>query len=98
MFTEEAKKFEGQKVAVLAARYQYRGILSQVSKDCIVLANALAVESSGASSLDRASREDAIFGSVIIKTDAIEILYQPKWVFAPLPGEDGYDGRTEDDE
>jgi hypothetical protein len=85
-FSVIAQQYIGQQVAILCARYQYRGQVSQVTSDCIVLANASCVEVSGACSLERPQTEDAIGGSVIIKTDAIEILYQPNWCNAPLPG------------
>ena len=77
----------GQKVAVIANRYQYRGILSEVTDTRITLANSTAVESSGASSGNAPSVEDPIGGSVHIAMSAVEIVYQPNWVFAPLPGE-----------
>jgi len=76
---------QGQQVAVLAARYQYRGVLSEVTSDRITLANACAVETSGPSSGDVPNTEDPIGGSVHISMNAIEIVYQPNWVHAPLP-------------
>lgn len=88
-FIDTARSHEGQKVAVLCARYQYRGILSEIHEDHIVLANATAVEISGPSNSEKPQTEDAIGGSVVIKTDAIEILYQPRWSQAPIPGFDG---------
>lgn len=69
----------GQPVAVMAARYQYRGRLSMVNDKYIVLANAFAVEVSGPSSAERAQTEDPINGSITIMVDAIEIVYQPRW-------------------
>jgi hypothetical protein len=88
IFKSEAKKLLGQKVAVLAARYQYRGILSDVGDDCLVLADATVVEVSGPASGDTPQTEDPIHGFVIIKNDAIEILHQAKFSQAPLPGEE----------
>jgi hypothetical protein len=88
-FSEESAQFIGQKVAVLCARYQYRGELSKVNADCIVLANATAVEVSGPSNAETPQTEDNIGGSVIIKNDAIEILYQPNWAQAELPAQEG---------
>jgi len=85
-FSDLAKQYIGQQVAVLCARYQYRGELSQVLADCITLANSSCVEVSGACNLERPQTEDPIGGSVTIKTDAIEILYQPNWCNAALPG------------
>jgi len=77
----------GEKVAVLAARYQYRGLMSQVSDDVITLANAAAVEVSGPSSGDVPNTEDPINGDVHISLNAVEIVYRPNWVNAPLSGE-----------
>ena len=85
-FNDVAQTYVGQNVAVLCARYQYRGVLSKVCPDCIVIANASCVEVSGACNLPQPQTEDPIGGSVVIKTDAIEILYQPNWCNAALPG------------
>jgi hypothetical protein len=90
-FAEAAQLMAGQKCAVLCARYQYRGILAGVADDCLILANAMAVEVSGTTAQDRPQTEDAISGDVIIKNEAIEILYQPQWCYALLPHEDGYE-------
>ena len=89
-FAGFARSLVGQKVAVICARYQYRGILSHVSYDCCIIADATCVEISGASGSERPETEDPIRGTVCIKHDAIEIMYQPHWCFAPLPSEDGY--------
>lgn len=86
-FSEIAKDYVGQKVAVLCARYQYRGILSKVGDNFLVIANATSVEVSGRSNANAPQTEDAIGGSIVIKTDAIELFYQPNWCNAPLPGE-----------
>jgi hypothetical protein len=74
----------GQPIAVLCARFNYRGILSKVTDDCVVLAQARAVESSGASSSDRPNSEDPIGSSVVISLNAVELIYQPNWVFHTL--------------
>ena len=91
-FPSAAKQYEGQKCAVLCARYQYRGVLANVNKECLVLADATAVEVSGQTNSEAPQTEDAISGAVTIKNDAVEIIYQPQWCFAPLPSEDGYTG------
>jgi len=77
-------EYIGQPVAILCARFNYRGILSKVTDDCVILAQARAVESSGASSADRPNSEDPIGSSVIISLNAVELVYQPQWVFASL--------------
>lgn len=78
------KSYIGQPVAILCARFNYRGILSKVGKDYCVIAQARAVESSGASSQERPSNEDPIGSSVIISINAVELIYQPRWCFADL--------------
>ena len=89
-FKDVVNAHVGQKVAVLCARYQYRGVVSKVTDDCLILANSMSVEISGASAATKPEREDAIGGSVTIKLDAIEIFYQPNWSQFPLPNEEGY--------
>jgi hypothetical protein len=74
----------GQHLAVLCARFNYRGILSAVGNDFLVLAQARAVESSGDSAQERPSNEDPIGSSVVISLNAVELVYQPNWCFAPL--------------
>ena len=78
------KEYIGQPVAILCARFNYRGVLSRVADDCVVLAQARAVESSGASSSDKPNSEDPIGSSVIISLNAVELIYQPNWCFANL--------------
>ena len=85
--TDVMARFVGQKVAVICARYQYRGILSEIGQDYLILAHATSVETSGPSAAERPSQEDIIGGSITISTDAVELFYQPNWVNAPLPGE-----------
>jgi len=87
-FEEYATQFVGQKVAILCARYQYRGKVTKVMSDSILLANARSVEISGPSNSDNPEREDDIGGTVCIKADAIELFYQPQWVHANLSDED----------
>jgi hypothetical protein len=81
------QQFVGQKVAFLCCRYQYRGVLSQVLDDAVLLANATSVEVSGATASEAPQTEDAIGSTIMIKLDSIEIFYQPNWCYAPLPGE-----------
>jgi len=76
--------YVGQPLAILCARFNYRGILSTVGEDFVVLAQARAVESSGASSQERPSNEDPIGSSVVISLNAVELIYQPNWAFSSL--------------
>jgi hypothetical protein len=76
----------GQQIVLIAARYQYWGIVSKVTDDCIVLAQAVAVQRSGSAQDDKPDTIDVIGSSIIIKHDAIELVFFPKWVGNPLPG------------
>jgi len=87
-FRDLVEAHKGQKAAVLCARYQYRGVVSHVTEDCLILANARSVEISGPSNNATPEREDDIGGFVAIKLDAIEIFYQPTWSQAHLSNED----------
>ena len=84
-------KLKGQKVAVLCARYHYRGLMTEVYDDGIVLADATVVEQSGSAAQATPTSEDPINGTVFISKDAIELVHQCNWVMAPLPSETGYD-------
>jgi hypothetical protein len=50
-----------------------------VTDDCVILAQARAVESSGASNSEKPNSEDPIGSSVIISLNAVELIYQPEW-------------------
>jgi hypothetical protein len=84
----------GQKVSILAARYHYRGYLSTVTPDYVTLANASAIPVSGPPNIDAPQSEDFIYGSLHLATGAIEIIFQPRSCFAPLPGDDDFVERT----
>lgn len=81
---ESLTQFIGQPIAILCARFNYRGILSSVGEDHVVLAQARAVESSGASSQERPSNEDSIGSSIIISLNAVELVYWPNWCYHDL--------------
>ncbi len=75
------KHLIGQPIAVIAARYQYRGILVEVEGRFITLSQVKVVETSGKSSNNKPEVEDTIPSDVMISLDAIEIIYQPAWVW-----------------
>ena len=75
-------KLLNQPVAILCARYWYRGILVQVGKDFAILDNAKAVETTGASSSVRPDQEDPIPSLWCVSLDAVEAFGQPLWCFA----------------
>jgi hypothetical protein len=85
---DSAELLVGQKVAIMCPRYQYRGVLAEANADHIVLANAVSVEESGRAMQPKATLEDPIGTSLLIPYASIEIVYQPNFAHAPLPGED----------
>ena len=93
-YFSEVARLVGQKVAVLCARYHYRGILSNVFADGLMLTDATVVEQSGSASQERPTSEDPINGTVWISKDAVEIVHQCRWVSSPLPNEDDYEKQS----
>jgi hypothetical protein len=81
---ESLTQFIGQPIAILCARFNYRGILSSIGEDHVVLAQARAVESSGASNQEKPTTEDPVGSSVIISLNAIELFYWPNWAYSSL--------------
>jgi len=86
-FSEVLKYYIGTKVCLCCARYHWRGVLALANRDCVVLSDATQIDVTGACSADQPTSEDALEGDAIIKTDAIETMYQPKFSQAKLPGE-----------
>ena len=85
------RKWLGQKVAVLCNRYQYRGILIDAEESHVTLANGTSVEVSGTANNDCPTVEDPVANTdLIIPMGMIELIYQPQWSQAPLPGEKDY--------
>jgi len=84
---DHLRKYVGDRLAVICARYAYRGDLSAVGDDYIVIANATSVEDAGTASAKAPRSEDAINSSIMISLDAVELAFQPTWCFAPLPNE-----------
>ena len=89
-FQKRLKTYSNQKISVLCNRYTYRGVLSEISNDYIILSDATAVERSGASGREQPVCEDPINGTVLVMNQFIELIFQPKWCLAPLPNEPGY--------
>lgn len=78
---ERLEAYKGQPIAVLCARYWYRGILKEVGKDHVLLTNPRAVEVTGSASQDHPEREDVIPSDLMIRIDFMEIVCQPTWVY-----------------
>lgn len=85
------EEFVGQKVVFIGARFIYWGVLSRVvggRNGCVVLSDAVGVEETGPCNGERPNTVDPIMGSVVVFLDALEIMMQPRWSLADLPGED----------
>ena len=78
---ERLKSYEGQPVAILCARYWYRGILKEIGEDHVLLTNPRAVEVTGSAQQDHPEREDIIPSDLMIRIDFMEIVCQPAWVY-----------------
>jgi len=81
-FEDFLSKYIGEPIAILCMRYWYRGILSKIGDDFIVLNEAKAITETGPASNATPQREDAIPGPLAIKTAVIEIACQPGWAWA----------------
>lgn len=79
------ERFLNEPVAVLCVRYKYRGIVSEVGEDFVVLSNAFAVISGDSATSETIQREDTVPSDLMISLDAIESICQPVWCF------NGYD-------
>lgn len=78
------EEFLNQPLAILCARYWYRGIVSRVGKDFIVLSHVRAVEVTGPAAGRQPNTEDPVPSDMIISTGAIEQACQPLWCWFGL--------------
>ena len=87
-FAEVLQNYIGTKICVCCARYHWRGRLAVANSDSIVLSDATQIDVTGPCGGNEPTSEDKLHGDAVIKTDAIETMYQPNFSQAPLPGED----------
>ena len=73
------EEYLNQPLAILCARYWYRGIVSQVGSDFIVLSYPRAVEVTGPSRGSKPQTEDPIPSDLMITIGSIEQICQPFW-------------------
>lgn len=73
-------EYMGEPIAILCARYWYRGILSKLGDSYLVLSQPFAVEVTGLATAEETSEEDRIPSDLIISFGAVEIVCQPTWV------------------
>lgn len=98
---ERLREYVGQPIAILCARYWYRGILKEVGEDHALLTNPRAVEVTGSASQDHPEREDVIPSDLMVRLDFVEIVCQPSWVYHEMSDADrkkAEDKRKKDEE
>jgi len=81
-----AEKYSNKPLAILCARYWYRGMVHEVGQNYIWLTNVRAVEVTGAAATAQPQTEDPVPSDMIISADAIEQVCQPTWVWHEMPG------------
>lgn len=82
-----AEEYMDQPLAILCARYWYRGIVKAAGKDYITLSHVRAVEVTGPAASAVPQTEDPVPSDLTISTGAIEQFCQPLWVWHEMPGE-----------
>lgn len=85
----ELKQHVGKYIALLCARYVYRGLIQRVGSNVIVLQPAACVEVTGSWRDMRTTREEPFAPDVplILSLDAVEIASFPDWVAGPFKEE-----------
>lgn len=84
---DRMRSYVGQPIAILCARYWYRGILSEVGTNYALLTNPRAVEVTGSASATTPEREDAIPSDLFVRLDFVEIVCQPSWCYHEMDKE-----------
>jgi hypothetical protein len=72
-------------VAILCARYWYRGMLRVVGSDYIALSNVRAVEVTGPAATAFPQTEDPVPSDMYISLNAVEQICQPFWAWPNMP-------------
>ena len=72
-------------VAILCARYWYRGMLRVVGSDYIALSNVRAVEVTGPAATATPQTEDPVPSDMYISLNAVEQICQPFWAWPNMP-------------
>jgi len=72
-----SEQYVDQPIAILCARYWYRGIVREAGLDYVTLSNVRAVEVTGPAANDRPNTEDPVPSDMTISIGAIEQFCQP---------------------
>lgn len=90
-FDDFLKDYVGKNIAVLCARFWYRGKLTSVSASAVILNPAMQIDVTGRNENDKPEMEDPMRGPVCIRTEFIEQVCFPNWVNASYPQLEEYD-------
>ena len=80
----------GQPIAILCARYWYRGIVHSLTDDTVTLKKPYCVEVTGPNNSIKPCTEDILSSDIHIAFDAIEVISQPTWAFYGYKTKDEY--------
>ena len=83
----EIAEYINEPLAILCARYWYRGMVRAVGTDYVKLSDVRAVEVTGAATSVVPQTEDPVPSDMIISVGAIEQVCQPAWVWHEMPVE-----------
>ena len=83
---EYFEAMKGQVLMIIGARYNYRGRVSVINDDSVILVNSTAVSEMGAADNEAPTHEDNV-GTQIVSYGAIESVNQAPVALAPLPSE-----------
>jgi len=83
--SNKIEKYLKLPLAILCARYWYRGIVCDVGEDYVTLANVRAVEVTGPAASATPQTEDPVPSEMTISLAAVEQICQPLWVWHEMP-------------
>lgn len=77
---DKLTEYINRPLAILCARYWYRGIVDEVGDDFLVLRDPRVVEVSGPATAEATVNEDVVPSEMLISFWAIEMISRPGWV------------------
>ena len=75
------EQYLGQPIAILAVRHWYRGILTKLEDEHLVISNGFGVELTGDLAGTVPRKEEALTSDAMISLMSVEMVYQPVWAF-----------------
>jgi hypothetical protein len=75
------ERIKGEAVAILCARYWWRGIVAEVGDDGLILGGSILVYETGKMDGNQPKSEEACGADTFISYDAIELIGQFPWSF-----------------